>query len=119
MNRAIRLPQYSDVTNFTKPDGVTEVRIDKASGLPADATCPNDYVVAFLDSTIPGSTCSRMSDSGQSVVDILTGNTPASNNPQPESPDSGDPAIPPTRKRNFLKRLFNPNGGSAPTPPPQ
>ncbi len=119
MNRAIRLPQYSDVTNFTKPDGVTDVRIDKASGLPADATCPNDYVVAFLDSTIPGSTCSRMSDSGQSVVDILTGNTPASNNPQPESLDSGDPAIPPTRKRNFLKRLFNPNGGSAPTPPPQ
>ena len=77
MNRAIRLPQYSDMGEFTKPEGVTNVRIDKVSNLPADASCPNDFTAAFLDGTLPGGTCSRMSDSGQTVLDILNGKMPA------------------------------------------
>ncbi len=119
MNRAMRLPQYSDVTDFTKPDGVTNILVDRASGMPSDSSCPGGYTVAFLDGTIPGGTCSRMSDSTQGVVDILTGN-PATSSPDTSSPpqDSGDPAIPPTKKRNFFKRLFNPGGGQ-PQPPPQ
>ncbi len=124
MNRAIRLPQYSDVTAFTKPDGVTNVLIDKSSGLPADASCPNDFTAAFLDGTIPAGTCSRMSDSSQGILDILNGNPapgPSTypNNPEsPQYPESTDPAIPPTKHRGFLKRLFNPNPAT-PAPPPQ
>jgi penicillin-binding protein 1B len=118
MKRAITLPQYSDVTDFPKPDGVTNVRIDRATGLPADASCPNDITLAFLDGTIPAGTCSRMSDTSQSVLDILNGNAPA-NPTQPQDPNSypDDPNAPP-KKRNFLKRLFNP-GGTTPQPQPQ
>ncbi len=124
MKRAITLPQYSDVTAFTKPDGVTNVLIDKSSGLPADASCPNDFTAAFLDGTIPAGTCSRMSDSSQGILDILNGNPapgPSTypNNPEsPQYPESTDPAIPPTKHRGFLKRLFNPNPAT-PTPPPR
>ncbi len=54
MNRAIKLPQYSDVKPFSPPDGVTEARIDKTTNLLADATCPNNYfTAAFLDGTAP------------------------------------------------------------------
>jgi penicillin-binding protein 1B len=119
MNRAIKLPQYSDMHSFTKPDGVTDVRIDKITSLPADDTCPNDFTAAFLDGTVPGSTCSKMADSGASIVNqILNGTAPA--NPQTPGDGSSDPANPlPAKKPNFFKRLF---GGSddkpaAPTPP--
>jgi penicillin-binding protein 1B len=126
MNRAMRLPQYSDVTDFPKPDGVSNILIDRATNTPADSTCPNGFTVAFLDGTIPAGTCSHMSDSTQGVVDILTGN-PSTSNPNyspdyqdsaPAGQDSNDAAIPPTKKRNFFKRLFNPGGGQ-PQPPPQ
>ncbi len=107
MNRAIQLPQYSDMHDFTKPDGVSKVLIDKVSNLPADSTCPNDFSVAFLDGTVPPGTCSRMSDSGQSIVEqMMNGGT---------APDaSTDPNAPP-RKKNFFKRLF---GGDDPQPRP-
>ncbi len=113
MSRAIRLPQYSDMHDFPKPDGVTNVRIDRASSLPADETCPSNAMnVAFLDGTIPAGTCSRMSPSAQSVVDQMLngGATPS------DSADSNDPNAPP-RKKNFFKRLFT---GPDPKPePPQ
>ena len=118
MNRAIQLPQYSDVHAFTKPDGVTDVRIDKASGLPADASCPNDFTAAFLDGTIPSGTCSSMAASGQSIVDqMINGGADPSSLPDPVNP--ADPNAPPKR-RNFLKRLFSGQGNGQPPPdPPQ
>ncbi len=79
MNRAAKLPQYSDMHGFTKPAGDTsDVRIDKVTNRPADPTCPNDFTVAFLDGTIPPGTCSSMSDTGQTIVDRLlqNGNKP-------------------------------------------
>jgi penicillin-binding protein 1B len=102
MTHAIQLPQYSDTREFVKPDGVTNVRIDKASGLPADETCPNDFTAAFLDGTVPSGTCSRMSQTGQSVVDQML------NNGQPVDPNA------PPKKPNFFKRLF---GGANPDDP--
>jgi penicillin-binding protein 1B len=82
MNRAIKLPQYSDMHGFTKPDGVTNVLIDKLTNLPADASCPNDFTAAFLDGTVPGGTCSRMGDSQQSIVDQILRGSPSSAAPQ-------------------------------------
>ncbi len=115
MKRAIQLPQYSDVHEFPKPDGLTNVRIDKVSNLPADETCPNDYIAAFLDGTIPPGTCSRMADSGQSIVEqMLNGGTPHPES-QYEPSNPNDPNSPP-RKKNFFKRLFG--GGDAPPPSP-
>jgi penicillin-binding protein 1B len=121
MNRAIKLPQYSDVHNFTKPEGVTDIGIDRASNLPADQNCPANFTVAFLDSTIPAGTCSRMSNSNQSILDVLTGNT--SNNQQPDSQEpTYDPSNPNAlpKKKNFFKRLFGGgNNQTQPQPPPQ
>ena len=73
MKRAQRLPQYSDMVAFTQPTGVNEYRIDKASNLLADDSCPAAYTLAFLEGTQPQSTCSRMSDSGRSLMDRLFG----------------------------------------------
>ncbi len=113
MNRAIRLPQYSDMHEFSKPDGVTNVRIDRASSLPADETCPSNAMnVAFLDGTIPAGTCSRMSSSGQSIVDQMLNGGAQPN----DSTDPNDPTAP--RKKNFFKRLFTgPDPKPAPPPP--
>ncbi|SNS92899.1 penicillin-binding protein 1B [Granulicella rosea] len=111
MKRAIQLPQYSDVHPFTPPDGVSIVRIDRATNLPADATCPNDITVAFLDGTAPAGTCSRMGDSTQNFIDRMTGD--GSNSPQPEqsvppaAADLNEASEPgPPKKKNFIKRLF-------------
>jgi penicillin-binding protein 1B len=144
MNRAIKLPQYSDVKPFTPPDGVTNYRIDKTTNLLADDTCPDgNFTAAFLDGTAPQNTCSHMSESPQNFIQKLFGigshtdATPLPPNPQqtPASPqqhantppdstpsDSTQPAQ--QKKKNIFQKIF---GGSTdknkqqpqPTPPPQ
>ncbi len=57
MKRAVQLPQYSDTNNFTPPDGVDIVSLDKVTNLLADASCPDDYNAAFLTGTAPLETC--------------------------------------------------------------
>ena len=117
MNRAIQLPQYSDMHEFTKPDGVTNVRIDKVTSLPADETCPNDYTAAFLDGTVPGGTCSRMGASPTSVLDqVLNGSGPPGGS---QSDPNTYPATPaPPKKPGLLKRLFGGSNDTNATPPP-
>ncbi len=80
MNRAAKLPQYSDMHGFTKPEGVTDIRIDKITNRPADPSCPSAYTAAFLDGTAPAGTCSSMSDTGQTIIDrmLQSGNKPQS-----------------------------------------
>ena len=104
MNRAITLPQYSDTKSFTPPDGVTTVRIDKESNLPADDSCPNDFYAAFLNGTIPQSTCSHMGESGPNFLQKLLGIGGHSDSPSP------NPSQPP--------RQPNPDGNAAPDVPP-
>jgi penicillin-binding protein 1B len=57
MKKAIQLPQYSDTNEFTPPDGVEVVKIDKVSNLLSDDSCPDSYDAAFLDGTAPTETC--------------------------------------------------------------
>jgi penicillin-binding protein 1B len=57
MKKAVQLPQYSDTHNFSAPDGVNIVSLDKVSNLLADASCPDDYNAAFLAGTEPLETC--------------------------------------------------------------
>jgi penicillin-binding protein 1B len=57
MKKAVLLPQYSDTNQFTPPEGVDIVSIDKASKLLSDATCPDSFNAAFLASTAPTETC--------------------------------------------------------------
>jgi penicillin-binding protein 1B len=62
MKDAIQLSQYSDTNEFTPPDGVHIVTLDKATNLLADPACPDDYTAAFLDGTAPTDTCDHPTD---------------------------------------------------------
>jgi penicillin-binding protein 1B len=74
MNRAIRIPQYSDMKPFTAPAGVEVLRIDRATDLVADATCPSDSIsLAFLVGTAPNGTCSHMNEDPQSLGSRIFG----------------------------------------------
>ena len=123
MNRAIKLPQYSDMHGFSAPEGVQVIPVDKNSWLPADSSCPEDYSVAFLNGTVPGNTCSHMGTSPQSLFRGLfsggaapPGVTPAG----PANPPANSANEPAPPKKNLLQKIFG--GGDkqpAPAPPPQ
>ncbi|MGA9668491.1 MAG: penicillin-binding transpeptidase domain-containing protein, partial [Terracidiphilus sp.] len=62
MKNAVLLPQYSDTHEFSPPDGVQIVSLDKNTNLLSDATCPDDYDAAFLNGTAPTDTCDHPPD---------------------------------------------------------
>jgi penicillin-binding protein 1B len=62
MKKAVLLPQYSDTHEFSVPDGVQIVSIDKVSNQLSDAACPDASEVAFLDGTAPTETCDHPAD---------------------------------------------------------
>jgi penicillin-binding protein 1B len=62
MKHAVQLPQYSDTHDFTPPEGVQVVSLDKATNLLSDAACPNSYDAAFLDGTAPTDPCDHPPD---------------------------------------------------------
>jgi penicillin-binding protein 1B len=62
MKRAVLLPQYSDTNDFTPPEGVDVVKIDKATNLLSDVSCPDAYDAAFLPGTEPTETCDHPAD---------------------------------------------------------
>jgi penicillin-binding protein 1B len=110
MNRAMRIPQYSDMKPLgPMPDGVQVLRVDRASNLPADDTCSSDSrSMAFLIGTAPQGTCSQMGEDAQSLANKLF-------NPQSDgtNPD-GTP-----KKRNFLQKLFGVGKGKQDEQQPQ
>jgi penicillin-binding protein 1B len=120
MNRAVKLPQYSDAKPFSPPSGVQQVKIDyKNTWLPSDDTCPVGIYVAFLDGTAPNGTCSHMGDSPQNLLQRLfnSGSTPSPNivpgqaPPTPPAPDGT-----PEKKKNIFQKIFG--GGDKPAPAP-
>jgi penicillin-binding protein 1B len=62
MRNATQLPQYSDTKEFSAPQGVEMVTLDKNTNLLADSACPEDYSAAFLDGTAPTDTCDHPPD---------------------------------------------------------
>jgi penicillin-binding protein 1B len=126
MNRAIRIPQYSDMKSFTAPDGVSILRIDRSTDLVADDSCPSDSIsLAFLVGTAPQSTCSHMGEDSQTlgsrIFSFFTGKS-ATDQPQsqpqsqpqnqPQSPSQPQPGqeSPETpdnhTHRNVLQKIF-------------
>jgi penicillin-binding protein 1B len=115
MNRAARLPQYSDMKGFSAPGGVHNVLVDKNTWLPADDTCPEDYSLAFLEGTVPASTCSHM---GEGPGSLLPGLFPRDNaNPNAPLEPGQQPGEPQAPKKNFFQRLFG-VGNKQDAPPP-
>jgi penicillin-binding protein 1B len=112
MNRAIRIPQYSDMKPFSPPDGVEVIRVDRASNLIADDTCPNDsFSAAFLVGTAPQTTCSHMGEDSQTLGSRLFGTNGTSGPTSSQQPDD------PSKHRNFLQKLFG--GKDKPATPNQ
>ncbi|MBS1806502.1 MAG: transglycosylase domain-containing protein [Acidobacteria bacterium] len=62
MKRAVKLPQYSDTHDFTAPDGVDVVKLDRTTNLLSDDACPDSYSAAFLTGTAPTDTCDHPTD---------------------------------------------------------
>ena len=73
MKEAVKLPQYSDTQIFDPPAGVTEVTLDKATNLIADASCPDDYTAAFLDGTQPTGTCDHPNGDQRNIFQKMFG----------------------------------------------
>ncbi len=128
MKHAIQLPQYSDVKSFSAPDGVTIARIDRATSLLADSTCPDgNFTAAFLDGTAPQNTCSHMAESPQNIFQKIFGigghsdsatepatpqqpGTPNQHPANPNTPLDGNLADPnqpaPQKKKNIFQKIF-------------
>jgi penicillin-binding protein 1B len=121
MNRAIQLPQYSDMKAMPMADGVQEIKVDKESWLPADDSCPEDYYLAFLDGTVPGNTCSRMGSSPGSVIEGLgtsvAPNATAAPGSAEQQPETAGPNAP--KKKNFLQKIFGGGDKAEPATAPQ
>jgi penicillin-binding protein 1B len=109
MNRAIRIPQYSDMKPLGPvPNGVEVLRIDRTTGLIADDSCPNNaFTAAFLVGAAPQGTCSHMGDDSQSlgsrIFGFFTGKTAT---PAPAATPDGTQPADPTKHRNLLQKIF-------------
>ncbi|MBW4040079.1 MAG: PBP1A family penicillin-binding protein [Acidobacteria bacterium] len=132
MNRAIKIPQYSDMKALgPAPDGIEVLQVNQPTSLLADDTCPTDNIpIAFLVGTGPQTTCSHMGENTQSlgsrIFSFFTGKganppAPAPNVPQTPAPSNQPSQItqpgqqqpqaapappPPTKHRNIFQKLF-------------
>ena len=109
MKRAVGLPQYSKVSDFTPPEGVVTVSLDKATNLLATPNCPENYNSAFIEGSEPKETCDR-SDQRNLFQKLFGG-------PAPESPEVNRPAqvIPPGQA---ARRASGDEGETQPATPP-
>jgi len=73
MKRAVQLPQYSDTNEFSAPEGVTLVKIDKASNLLSDETCPDSFTAAFLAGTEPNAPCDHPNGDKRNIFQKIFG----------------------------------------------
>jgi penicillin-binding protein 1B len=73
MKNAVKLPQYSDTHEFTPPDGVEVVSLDKTTNLLSDASCPDDYEAAFLTGTAPTDTCDHPAADHRNILQKIFG----------------------------------------------
>jgi penicillin-binding protein 1B len=74
MKRAVALPQYSDTHEFNAPEGVQIISIDKTTNQPADSACMDQiYTAAFLDGTVPPTTCSHPTSDKRNFLQKIFG----------------------------------------------
>ena len=59
MKKAVALAAYSDVRDFSQPEGVVDVQLDKVTNRLATPSCPDTYTIAFIAGTEPHDTCDQ------------------------------------------------------------
>ena len=117
MKHAVRLPEYSDTRQFPTPNGVSTVRLDKATNLLADASCPQAYDAVFLDGTAPTQTCDESAGDQRNMFQKLFG-IGKQNTVAPGTPVNGMPALPPPPVGSQAAAATT-QPGPAPPPPEQ
>jgi penicillin-binding protein 1B len=117
MKNAVKLPQYSDTRQFTAPQGVSTVRLDKVTNLLADASCPQDYDAVFLDGTAPTQTCDQSAGDQRNLFQKVFG-IGKENTVGPGTPANGMPAMP-TASIGAQTAAATTQPGPAPPPPDQ
>ena len=131
MKRAVKVPDYSDVSDFKQPTGVVDVQLDKTTNRVATPSCPETYTVAFISGTEPKDTCdqlpgdhrgffSRMLGIGAPQVSpppVVIGAKPA---PATQSPPADDSQKP---KKGFFGKIAgifkDDKSSDKPAPPAQ
>jgi len=116
MKRAVLLPEYSDTRQFSAPDGVSTVRLDKITNLLADSSCPVDYDAVFLDGTAPTQTCDQGVGDQRNLFQKIFG-IGAQATVTPGLPVNGQPLPPP--QAGMQQTAIAPPPGSAPPPAEQ
>jgi penicillin-binding protein 1B len=129
MDQAQKLPQYSDMEDFTPPQGVIQETLDKNTNLIATPNCSDDYTAWFLDGTQPTQTCDHQSVNQPNLFQRIFGvgkkqsaQTTPEQQPQqnagpqnavtvPEPPPAQPTQLPQQKepakkKRGFWSRLF-------------
>jgi penicillin-binding protein 1B len=117
MKNAVKLPQYSDTRQFTAPQGVSTVRLDKVTNLLADASCPQDYDAVFLDGTAPTQTCDQSAGDQRNLFQKVFG-IGKENTVGPATPANGMPAMP-AASTGAQVAAAPTQPGPAPPPPDQ
>ncbi len=73
MKRAIKVPEYSDVTDFKQPTGVVDVQLDDNTNRVATPSCPQTYTVAFIAGTEPKDTCDQAPGDHRGIISRILG----------------------------------------------
>jgi penicillin-binding protein 1B len=126
MKKAIALPQYADVRSFNQPEGVVDVRLDKATNRLATPSCPDTYTIAFVAGTEPHDTCDQSQGVQGFFSRIFGGNSekalpPENGNLQPAGGVQGDAEAAKKKKSFFGKiadALKGDSGSHDKSPPP-
>jgi penicillin-binding protein 1B len=71
MKKAVNLPQYKDAKPFTPPGGVVMMKLDKATNLVSNSTCPDSYEAAFIEGTEPKETCDHTPVEQRNVSQVI------------------------------------------------
>ncbi|MGZ4789751.1 MAG: penicillin-binding transpeptidase domain-containing protein, partial [Terriglobales bacterium] len=103
MKRAQKVPAYSNMTEFKQPDGVIDVRIDKATNRLSTPNCPDAYAVAFIAGTEPKDTCEQADHKNifQKIFGAFNGgSTPSAppSNPVNTTPAAAQGPAPPSQQ---------------------
>ena len=104
------------MTEFKQPDGVIDVRMDKATNRLSTPACPETYAVAFIAGTEPRETCDQNPGEHQGVLGKIFGWVNPKTPTQPAPANMNQPGYPATQSgQNGTTALV----GAPPAPPKQ
>lgn len=109
MKRAITLPEYRDVRDFSQPDGIVNVQLDKATNLLATPTCTDNYTAAFIAGTEPKATCEEGTGDHRNIFQKILGmGQPTVAPPPAQPPTYQQPAGKPPKRGMAASQTVNP-----------